>query len=79
MPYFDSVRRYLDTENAPGTTKLDDTEMAAAQFLGMISNYVSWPRMLFMNWSPDDASMAHAVGEAVLMMEARYGVANSAG
>ncbi|GAA1049489.1 TetR/AcrR family transcriptional regulator C-terminal domain-containing protein [Arthrobacter russicus] len=52
MPYFDSVRRYLDTENALGTTKLDDTEMAAAQFLGMISNYVFWPRMLLMNWSP---------------------------
>jgi TetR/AcrR family transcriptional regulator, regulator of autoinduction and epiphytic fitness len=77
MPYFDSVRRYLDTENALGTAKLDDTELAATQFLGMISNYVFWPRMLLMNWSPDDASMAHVVDEAVLMMEARYAVANS--
>lgn len=77
MPYFDSVRRYLDTENALGTAKLDDTELAATQFLGMISNYVFWPRMLLMNWSPDDASMAHVVDEAVLMMEARYGVANT--
>ncbi|WP_279626653.1 TetR/AcrR family transcriptional regulator C-terminal domain-containing protein [Amycolatopsis regifaucium] len=77
MPYFDSVRRYLDTENALGTAKLDDTELAATQFLGMISNYVFWPRMLLMNWSPDDASMAHVVDEAVLMMEARYGLANT--
>jgi TetR/AcrR family transcriptional regulator, regulator of autoinduction and epiphytic fitness len=77
MPYFDSVRRYLDTENALGAAKLDDTELAATQFLGMISNYVFWPRMLLMNWSPDDASMAHVVDEAVLMMEARYGVANT--
>ncbi|MEU4805137.1 TetR/AcrR family transcriptional regulator [Actinosynnema sp. NPDC023587] len=77
MPYFDSVRRYLDTENALGTAKLDDTELAATQFLGMISNYVLWPRMLLMNWSPDDASMAHVVDEAVLMMEARYGAANT--
>ncbi|MFD5090074.1 TetR/AcrR family transcriptional regulator [Amycolatopsis thailandensis] len=78
MPYFDSVRRYLDTENALGTAKLDDTELAATQFLGMISNYVFWPRMLLIDWSPDDASMAHVVDEAVLMMEARYGAANTA-
>ncbi|MFC3456007.1 TetR/AcrR family transcriptional regulator [Amycolatopsis speibonae] len=79
MPYFDSVRRYLDTENALGTAKLDDTELAATQFLGMISNYVFWPRMLLVNWSPDDASMAHVVDEAVLMMEARYGAAREGG
>ena len=77
MPYFDSVRRYLDTENALGAARLDDPELAATQFLGMISNYVFWPRMLLMNWSPDEASMAHVVDEAVLMMEARYGVANT--
>ncbi|MFC9087013.1 TetR/AcrR family transcriptional regulator [Nocardiopsis dassonvillei] len=79
MPYFDSVRRYLDAENALGTAKLDDTELAATQFLGMISNYVFWPRMLLINWSPDDASMARVVDEAVLMMEARYGAANTTG
>jgi hypothetical protein len=33
--------------------------------------------MLLMNWSPDDASMSHVVDEAALMMEARYGVANT--
>ncbi|OLF05296.1 TetR/AcrR family transcriptional regulator [Actinophytocola xanthii] len=78
MPYFDSVRRYLDIQNDRGVATLDDTELAATQFLGMISNYVFWPRMLLMDWSPDDASMAHVVDEAVLMMEARYGVANTA-
>ncbi|MCK9871484.1 TetR/AcrR family transcriptional regulator [Nocardiopsis dassonvillei] len=77
MPYFDSVRRYLDAENALGTARLDDTELAATQFLGMISNYVFWPRMLLVDWSPDDASMARVVDEAVLMMEARYGAANT--
>ena len=77
MPYINSVRRYLDTENALGTAKLDDTELAATQFLGMISNYVFWPRMLLIDWSPDDASMAHVVDVAVLMMEARYGAANT--
>ncbi|KOV83849.1 TetR/AcrR family transcriptional regulator [Nocardia sp. NRRL S-836] len=73
MPYFDSVRRYLDAEKALGTAELADTELAATQFLGMISNYVFWPRMLLVGWSPDDASTAHVVDEAVLMMEARYG------
>ncbi|OLF05906.1 TetR family transcriptional regulator [Actinophytocola xinjiangensis] len=77
MPYFESVRRYLDTANARGTARLDDTELAATQFLGMISNYVFWPRMLLMNWSPDDASMAHVVDEAVLMMDRRYGTATT--
>ena len=44
----------------------------------MISNYVFWPRMLLVNWSPDDASMTHVADEAVLMMEARHGAANIA-
>lgn len=79
MPYFDSVRRYLDAENALGTAEVDDTELAATQFLGMISNYAFWPRMLLIDWSPDDASTARVVDEAVLMMEARYGAANTTG
>ena len=77
MPYFDSVRRYLDAENALGTATVDDAELAATQFLGMIANHVFWPRMLLVNWSPDDASMAHVVEEAVLTMQARYGVAST--
>jgi TetR/AcrR family transcriptional regulator, regulator of autoinduction and epiphytic fitness len=74
MPYFDSVRRYLDAEHALGVADLGDTELAATQFLGMISNYVFWPRMLLMDWSPDAASMDHVVDEAVRMMAARYAV-----
>ncbi|MGC7094699.1 TetR/AcrR family transcriptional regulator [Amycolatopsis lurida] len=74
MPYFDTVRRYLDAEKAAGTARLDDAELAATQFLGMISNYVIWPRMLIPDWSPGEAAMAHVVDEAVLTMEARYGV-----
>jgi hypothetical protein len=45
----------------------------------MISNYAFWPRMLLIDWSPDDASTARVVDEAVLMMEARYGAANTTG
>lgn len=75
MPYFDSVRRYLEAENRVGTAEIDDAELAATQFLGMISNYVFWPRMLLIDWSPDESSMSRVVDEAVLMMRARYGTA----
>ncbi|TDC99900.1 TetR/AcrR family transcriptional regulator [Saccharopolyspora terrae] len=75
MPYFESVRRYLGAENRVGTAEIDDPELAATQFLGMISNYVFWPRMLLIDWSPDESSMSRVVDEAVLMMRARYGTA----
>ncbi|MGW1465863.1 TetR/AcrR family transcriptional regulator [Streptomyces sp. NPDC001493] len=74
LPYFDSVRRYLEAEREAGTVVLDDAELAATQFLGMISNYVFWPRMLLPHWSPDDSAMERVVDEAVLMMDARYAV-----
>ncbi|MEV5904844.1 TetR/AcrR family transcriptional regulator [Streptomyces sp. NBC_00015] len=72
MPYFDSVRRYLEVERDAGTVVLDDPELAATQFLGMISNYVFWPRMLLPHWAPDGAAVERVVDEAVLMMAARY-------
>ena len=70
------MRRYLEAENAAGTARLDDSVMAATQFLGMISNYVFWPRMLLLNWNPKAADTQNAVKEAVLTMLSRYGVAN---
>ncbi|MFD0057336.1 TetR/AcrR family transcriptional regulator [Streptomyces sp. NPDC127168] len=72
MPYFDSVRRYLEAERDAGTVVLDDPELAATQFLGMISNYVFWPRLLLPRWAPDGATVESVVDEAVLMMSARY-------
>ena len=79
MPYFETVRRYLATEDAAGTARLDDAEMAATQFLGMISNYVFWPRMLLAHWEPDDTAVANAVDQAVLTMLARYGTPDAHG
>ncbi|GAA3218664.1 TetR/AcrR family transcriptional regulator [Actinocorallia longicatena] len=72
MPYFESVRGYLETERDAGTITLDDPDLAATQFLGMISNYVFWPRMLLQDWAPDEAAMDRVVDEAVLVMRARY-------
>ncbi|MDA2811578.1 TetR/AcrR family transcriptional regulator C-terminal domain-containing protein [Nocardiopsis sp. RSe5-2] len=74
-----SVRRYLEAEDAAGTARLDDAETAATQFLGMISNYVFWPRMLLARWEPDEAGIAHAVDQAVLTMLARYGAPETRG
>ncbi|MFC5835384.1 TetR/AcrR family transcriptional regulator [Nonomuraea insulae] len=79
MPYFESVRSYLEAERAAGTIVVDDLDLAATQFLGMISNYVFWPRMLLPHWAPDKASMDHVVDEAVLMMRARYGAGRRSG
>ncbi|MBM9620069.1 TetR/AcrR family transcriptional regulator [Streptomyces zhihengii] len=72
MPYFASVRRYLEAEREAGTVVLDDADLAATQFLGMISNYVFWPRMLLARWAPERSATDHVVDEAVLMMLARY-------
>ena len=49
-----------------------DPELTATQFLGMISNYVFWPRLLLAHWAPDGAAVESVVDEAVLMMVARY-------
>ena len=72
QPFFDSVRRYLETERDAGTITVAEPVLAAAQFLGMIADFVFWPRMLLVDWAPTSAAMAHAVDEAVLTMRARY-------
>ncbi|EFC84861.1 TetR/AcrR family transcriptional regulator [Parafrankia sp. EUN1f] len=78
MPYFESVRGYLEAERDAGTIAVDDPDLAATQFLGMISNYVFWPRMLLPRWPLDDATNERVVAEAVRTMEARYGTAAQA-
>src|SRR5689334_25370977 len=39
MPYYESVRSYLLAEHEAGTVRVEDVDLAATQFLGMISNY----------------------------------------
>jgi hypothetical protein len=50
-----------------------DAESAANQFLGMIANFVLWPRMLLTDWAPAARETGYAVDEAVETMLARYG------
>ncbi|GAA2325855.1 TetR/AcrR family transcriptional regulator [Streptomyces kunmingensis] len=72
LPYFDSVRLYLQAEHEAGTARVPDAESAANQFLGMIANFVLWPRMLLTDWNPAADETDQAVDEAVETMLARY-------
>lgn len=72
MPYFESVSRYLAAADGAGSAKVDDPDLAATQFLGMISNFVFWPTLLLTDWAPKRAAIEQAVAEAVSTMCARY-------
>ncbi|MET9358141.1 TetR/AcrR family transcriptional regulator [Streptomyces sp. NPDC006617] len=72
LPYFVSVQHYLEAEREAGNADVPDAESAANQFLGMIANYVLWPRMLLTGWNPATSDIHKAVEEAVQTMLARY-------
>lgn len=76
LPYFDSVRAYLQAEQAAGTMSIADPQTATTQFLGMVSNFAFWPRLLLPDWAPSKAAMHTAVDEAVTTMLARYATAS---
>ncbi|GAA4943940.1 TetR/AcrR family transcriptional regulator [Streptomonospora halophila] len=72
MPFFESVQRYLAAEHDTGTARIEDPVMATTQFMGMISNYILWPRLLVVDWAPPPAEVDAAVDDAVATMCARY-------
>ncbi|TNM34397.1 TetR/AcrR family transcriptional regulator [Streptomyces sedi] len=72
LPYFTSVRQYLESEHEAGNADVPDAVSAANQFLGMIANYVLWPRMLLTDWNPTASEIDDAVEQAVQTMLARY-------
>jgi AcrR family transcriptional regulator len=77
MPYYESVRRYLLAEHEAGTVRVDDVDLAATQFLGMISNYVFWPTLLVPGWEVSPERVAQVVAEAVRTTTARYAATGS--
>ncbi|MEU4817574.1 TetR/AcrR family transcriptional regulator [Micromonospora aurantiaca (nom. illeg.)] len=77
LPYFESVRTYLVTEHEAGAADVDDPEMAATQFLGMISNYLFWPRLVLPDWTVTPDRTTAVVDEAVRTTVARYGRSTS--
>ncbi|MGZ0146009.1 TetR/AcrR family transcriptional regulator [Kribbella sp. WER1] len=72
MPYFESVRSYLLAEHEAGTIQVDDADLAATQFLGMISNYIFWPTLLVPDWKVTAERITQVVDEAVRTTTARY-------
>lgn len=72
MPFFESVQRYLTAEHDTGTARIKDPVMATTRFMGMISNYILWPRLLVVGWDPTTAEVDAAVDDAVTTMCARY-------
>ncbi|MGW9629163.1 TetR/AcrR family transcriptional regulator [Agromyces sp. NPDC055520] len=73
FPVFAALGRYLRAETAAGTAHIDDPDVAASQFLGMISTVVFWPRLIHGGWSLSDDETRSVVDEAVLTIVARYG------
>ncbi|WP_380165593.1 TetR/AcrR family transcriptional regulator [Jannaschia sp. R86511] len=71
-PFFDEVRRYVEAEHALGSLRVEDPEMACTQFLGMIANYVLWPRMLLVDFALPADRVQDVVESAVLTFLARY-------
>ncbi|MCG8914202.1 TetR/AcrR family transcriptional regulator [Actinokineospora sp. PR83] len=72
LPYFESVRDYLLAEHEAGTVRVEDVDLAATQFLGMISNYVFWPALLVPGWEVSAERVSQVVDEAVRTTAARY-------
>ena len=71
-PFFDEVCRYLEAETGNGTLDVADSRRAATQFLGMISNFVLWPRMLLVDWELSAEEVTKVVDDAVATILARY-------
>jgi hypothetical protein len=51
---------------------VDDLDIAATQFLGMIATVVFWPRLVHGNWSLTDEEQLRTVDEAARTIVARY-------
>ncbi|WP_407358166.1 TetR/AcrR family transcriptional regulator [Microbacterium sp. LTA6] len=77
LPVLTALARYFKTANVAGTAIVENPDVAAAQFLGMISTVVFWPRLIHGNWSLDEAETHDVVDEAARTMVARYGAPTS--
>jgi len=73
LPVLAALRRYFLEENAAGTANVEDPDMAATQFLGMIATVIFWPRLVHGNWSLSEEETLRVVDEAARTMVARYG------
>lgn len=74
LPVLHALRKFLEASNAHGEAIVDDLDIAAAQFLGMIATVVFWPRLVHGGWSSSADETRRTVEEAASTMVARYGV-----
>lgn len=74
LPVLSALRRFFQAANDQGAAKVNDLDVAAAQFLGMIATVVFWPRLVHGNWSLTDEETRHTVDEAARTIVARYAI-----
>lgn len=72
LPVLAALKRYFRAENSAGNANIDDPDVAAPQFLGMIATVVFWPRLVHAKWSLSDDEVLRVVDEAARTMAARY-------
>ncbi|KJQ54812.1 TetR/AcrR family transcriptional regulator [Microbacterium sp. SA39] len=72
LPVLRALRKFLEAADARGEARVDDFDVAAAQFLGMIANVVFWPRLVHVGWSLTDEEVRRTVDEATRTIVARY-------
>jgi TetR/AcrR family transcriptional regulator, regulator of autoinduction and epiphytic fitness len=72
LPVLRALRQFFQAANTQGTAAVNDIEVAAAQFLGMIATVVFWPRLVHGNWSLTHDEIRHTVDEAARTIVARY-------
>lgn len=68
------LARYLDRMTAEGKLAIDDTFLAAVQFLDLCQSTLTRPRLFnAVRTPPSEAEVDHVVEEAIAMFMARYG------
>lgn len=68
------LARYLDRMTAEGKLAIDDTYLAAVQFLDLCQSTLTRPRLFnAIRTAPSEAEIDHVVEEATAMFMARYG------
>ncbi|WP_309132983.1 TetR/AcrR family transcriptional regulator [Brevibacterium sp.] len=73
LPVLTALTRYFQSETAAGNAAVDDPDVAAPQFLGMIATVAFWPRLVHGNWSLSDDDVRKVIDEASRTMTSRYG------
>lgn len=74
LPVLAALKRFLIRETDAGNARVEDPDLAATQFLGMIATVVFWPKLVHGGWNPSEDEVWRVVEEAARTMVARYGV-----